>query len=75
MNFFKTLNFSTLAAFFLKTNAQKEATETVYGDQSVTVAILQIKKKEWKITLAGLTNKWKDLLSQQKTCFVLFCLI
>lgn len=49
-NFFKTLNFSTLAAFFLKANAQKEATETVYGDQSVTVAILQIKRKEWKIT-------------------------
>lgn len=35
-------------------------------DVTITVAILQIRRKELKITWAGLTNKWKVVLSQQK---------
>lgn len=39
----------------------------MYANQTITVAILQIKRKEWKITGAGLTNKLKVVLSQKNT--------
>lgn len=38
----------------------------MYADQTITVAILQSKRKEWKITWAGLMSKWKVALSQKK---------
>lgn len=46
-------------------------------DVTIAVAILQIKRKELKITWAGLTKKWKVVLSQQKifVCVVFFFLV
>lgn len=67
INFCKT-PFLNTCSFFLKANAQQVATEIMYGDQTITVAIPQIKRKEQKITWAGLTDKWEVVLSQQ-TCF------